>query len=61
MESFGEDPFLNGVMGTAMLRGYQGEEGKRPGREQKNTGVRYRRLFKAFCRLWCSECGKRIQ
>ena len=27
MESFGEDPFLNGVMGTAMLRGYQGEEG----------------------------------
>ena len=28
MESFGEDPFLNGVMGTAMLRGYQGEEGK---------------------------------
>lgn len=24
MESFGEDPFLNGVMGTAMLEGYQG-------------------------------------
>ena len=38
-----------------------GRRRKRPGREQKNTGVRYRRLFKAFCRLWCSECGKRIQ
>lgn len=25
MESFGEDPFLNGVMGTAMLEGYQGD------------------------------------
>lgn len=24
MESFGEDPFLNGVMGIAMLEGYQG-------------------------------------
>lgn len=26
MESFGEDPFLNGVMGIAMLEGYQGYE-----------------------------------
>lgn len=25
MESFGEDPYLNGVMGTAMLNGYQGD------------------------------------
>ena len=24
MESFGEDPYLNGVMGTAMVEGYQG-------------------------------------
>ena len=35
MESFGEDPFLNGVMGTAMLRGYQGEEGKDPAGNKK--------------------------
>ena len=35
MESFGEDPFLNGVMGTAMLRGYQGEEGKGPAGNKK--------------------------
>ena len=61
MESFGEDPFLNGVMGTAMLRGYQGEEGKDPAGNKKIPESRYRRLFKAFCRLWCSECGKRIQ
>ena len=32
MESFGEDPFLNGVMGTAMLEGYQGTGGEKTGR-----------------------------
>ena len=55
MESFGEDPFLNGVMGTAMLRGYQGEEGKDPAGNKKipESGI--------AGWLWCSECGKRIQ
>ncbi len=35
MESFGEDPYLNGVMGTAMLEGYQGD---RSGRETEIAG-----------------------
>ena len=33
MESFGEDPFLSGVMGTVMLRGYQ----KGNGNDQKGS------------------------
>ncbi len=31
MESTGEDPYLNGVLGAAMVRGYQGEDIKKPG------------------------------
>lgn len=35
LESFGEDPYLNGVMGTAMLDGYQGDQS---GKEMEIAG-----------------------
>ncbi len=36
MESFGEDPYLNGVMGRAMLEGYQKSEISKDGYEEKH-------------------------
>ena len=41
MESFGEDPFLSGVMGTVMLRGYQkgNGNGQKGSREIPESGI----------------------
>ncbi len=61
MESFRRGPLSERESWEPQcVDGYQGEEGKDPAGNKKIPESRHRRLFKAFCRLWGSECGKGI-
>lgn len=51
MESPGEDPWLNGQMGKAMVRGYQGTNALK----EEDC-----RMCETFCWVWCSGWWKRL-